>query len=122
MRNINPKPARSAAIVLVFLALQFGLTPPANATLVGKSADAHACLESLVKRQDELTLLYERIIGNTPPSVQTNQQRDLARLVAAVVPLPAAGTQPVALIDCNRTLSDLVAALRLAKMQVSARQ
>ena len=107
-------------IFIAFICL-CGVPLNANAGLVGKSADAQACLESLVKRQDELTILQERLIGNTPASVQTLPQRDLAKLIAAVVPLPASGTQPVALIDCNRTVSDLMAALRYAKQQVGLR-
>ena len=112
-------------VFFTLLALHTGalhaFTAPANAALIGKSADAHTCLESLVKRQDELTLLQERLIGNTPASVQSGQQREFARFIAAVVPLPASGMQPVALIDCNRTLSDLNSALRFAKAQLSWR-
>jgi hypothetical protein len=112
----------STAIFCTLIVLQFGFSNAAFAALIGKSADAHACLDSLVKRQDELTLLHERIIGNVPASVQTAAQRDLARAMAAINPLPLAGTQPVALIDCNRTLSDLIAALRLALAQLNLRQ
>ena len=117
--------ANSAVANIALTNIALAHTAVANAALtnlVGKSEDAQACLETLLKRQDELTAIQNRLIGNTPVSVQTTQQRDLARLIAAVNPLPASGTQPIALIDCNRTVSDLVAALRYAKQQVSVRQ
>ena len=113
------------ALWCALILAQSQLVPQAGAAstghLVGKSADADACLESLMKRQDELSALHEQIIGNVVPSLQTAAQRDFARSVAAVNPLPYAGAKPIALIECNRTLSDLIAALRVARMQLAQR-
>ena len=121
----SPKTILPAALWCGLFLAQSQLVPQAGAAsiahLVGKSADADACLESLMKRQDELTTLHEQIIGNVVPSLQTAAQRDFARSVAAVNPLPYAGTKPIALIECNRTLSDLIAALRVARMQLAQR-
>ena len=74
------------------------------------SPDVMACLKSVVEKDKELSPLYQKIITRKDPklTLEMNKLRDAIKLERLKKDLPAT------LIDCNRMLSNLNAAIRFA--------